>query len=255
MTTENSNTEISKIDAAINAAKARKAARLAAKDPNAAESSEKPIVITDDQPDAPKKAAKVKKEKAPKKEKVAPDAEALEAAKAAKKAEREAKRAASKAEADAARAERKANREAAQSAKKAEREAKKSSKKPHMSKVEKAAAKLPKLSAAAQQAVDELSANLSQDQVLAVAAHLQHVVRVRSTERALTQKLVVGTKVRIVGGSAKYVGSEGTVTEARRIRCYVTVEGVDKPIYLFSSDCEAIASSSSEVSVATGTEG
>jgi hypothetical protein len=46
------------------------------------------------------------------------------------------------------------------------------------------------------------------------------------------------------------VGQTGTVSKAQRIRCYVEIPGVNKPVYLFTSDVETI----SEI-VATGTNG
>ena len=194
--------DVSKIDAAIADAKARKAARKSSD----SETGEKKTKLS-----AEEKAARDQ----------------------AKEQERSAK---------------KAEREAARAAKRAERE---QGRKPaHMSKVEKAAARLPSLAQAAQEAFNSATVNLSADQVSALAAHLSHFNRVRATERALGQKVEAGDSVRIVGGEARFVGKTGTVSKAQRIRCYVEIEGFKKPVYLFTSDVEKVVAAAR-----TGTAG
>lgn len=121
---------------------------------------------------------------------------------------------------------------------------------PHMKKIEKAAAALPVMSVVAQKFFDEITPNLSAEQVTSLALHLQHFNRVKATERALNQKLDLGQHVRIIGGPTKYVGMTGTVDRAQRIRCFINIPGVRKPVYLFTSDVELIAEMQ-----ATGTEG
>lgn len=122
---------------------------------------------------------------------------------------------------------------------------------PHMKKIEKAAAALPKMSDATQLSFNEITSNLSAAQITALSLHLQHFNRVKATERALTQTLDVGQQVRIISGVQKYIGMTGTVDRAQRIRCFVTIPGVSKPVYLFTSDVELL-----EVHQAsTGTEG
>lgn len=139
-------------------------------------------------------------------------------------------------------AEKKANRDAARLAK---AEAKKASAKPaHMSKVEKAANKLPSLDDSASSLFGEITVNYTRDQITALAAHLTHFNRMQATERALGQKVKTGDSVRITGGDARFVGKTGTVAKAQRIRCYVTVEGVAKDVYLFTSDVEVLSSES-----------
>lgn len=140
---------------------------------------------------------------------------------------------------DAARATRKAEREATRAAKKL---AKASDKKtPHMAKVEAAAAKLPALTDEAQVAFNDITANFSAAMVSAIAAHMQHFNRARATERALTQVIKAGNTVRIVSGDPRFIGQVGEVAKAQRIRCYVSVPGVNKPVYCFTSDCELVA--------------
>lgn len=147
---------------------------------------------------------------------------------------------------DAEQATKRAARTSARETKRAERDANKQA--PHLAKVAKAASKLPTLDERAQLAFNEATLGLSRDMVSALALHLQHFNRARATERALTQKLTVGDSVRIVGGDSRYVGQTGTVTKAQRIRCYVSVAGAKKDIYLFSSDVEVVSTKA-----ATGT--
>lgn len=207
----------SAIDQAIAKAQARKAAK------QAAANGEAPAA-------KPAKQAKVAKEpKAPK---------ATDAEKEAAKAARDQERAARKAERDAAREIKRAERAAARKA-------------PHMSKVEKAAAKLPVLNSEAQITFGDITSNFTAGMVAALAAHLQHFNRVKATERALNQKVEAGATVQIVSGDARYIGMQGTVAKAQRIRCYVEVPGFKKPVYLFTSDVQVVEAPAQ----ATGTEG
>jgi hypothetical protein len=214
MTTEN----ISAIDQAINAAKARKAAKggIVAED-GTVTASPKPAKT----PKAPKEKAEPKRPRLSDEEK------------AAKTAARDAERATAKAERDTARAAKKA-------AKASE------VKTPHMSKVAKAASKLPTLSAASEELFNDVTVNYSADQIAALAAHFTHFNRVKATERALNQKISTGDTVRIVGGDARYLGLTGEVSKAQRIRCYVTVAGAKKPVYLFTSDVELVSAAALE---------
>jgi len=220
-----SNDSISAIDKAVAAAMARKAAKAGANPPTEGEVAK------------PAKAAKTPKEPKPAKEPKRP--RLTDEDKAARKAKLEAER-----------GEKKLAREQKREAKKLEREA---NRKPaHMSKVEKAFAKLPTLNKDAQAAFDEITASLSSGMVGALAAHLQHFNRAKATERAVGQKVTAGDTVTIVGGDARYLGCTGTVVKAQRIRCYVEVEGAKKPVYLFTSDVSVTASAVAEK---TGTEG
>jgi hypothetical protein len=186
-------------------------------------------------------------------------AAAKEAAKAAKKAERDAARAAKNAEREIAKAAKKAAREA----KKAEKAAVKAGKAPaHMSKVAKAAAKLPALGPDAQATLDSATAGLQLGQLSALAEHIRHFVRVKSTEQALGAKLSVGQVVQIINGNPRFIGSTATVMKAQRIRCYVEVPGYDKKVYLFTSDVVPLDATEATLvdepaapAAGTGTEG
>lgn len=235
---ETKSVNLDKLDAAIAAAAARKAAKAALGN-DGATTVEAPA----------KKAPKPVKEKKVK-DTSAKDAEKAEkeAAKAAAKAEKDAERTAKKAQIEAQRAERKAKKEAEKAAKAT---AKASTKKPaHMAKLEKAAAKLPTLSAEAEKEFNFAVANLTGADIAALALHLQHHNRAAATERALNVKIEAGMRVRIVGGDPRHIGKVGTVDRAQRIRCYVTLDGSDKELYCFTADCEEIT----EEVAATGTD-
>lgn len=191
---------VSKVDEAINAAKARKAARKEAS-PTATSNA----------------AATPKAAKAPR----TPDPE-----KAAAKVAKAAEKLAAKAEKDAARAAKKAAKAASTPAKGPA----------HLRKVAKAAEMLTSLSPAATLLFNEATANLTQADLAGLAQHINHFNRKNATVRALSSKVEVGQSVSIVGGDPRYIGRAGTVTKAQRIRCYVAVEGVNKPIYCFTSD-------------------
>ena len=204
---------ISAIDKAIQAAQARKAAKSG--DTNV--TSEASAT-----PKAPKAPKTPKAPSEPKRPRLSDEE------KTARTAARDAERATNKATRDVARA-------AKQAAKQADRKA------PHMSKVEKAASKLPTLSEQAQLTVNDITANFSASVVSAIAAHLGHFNRVKATERALGQTIATGDTVKIVSGDSRFVGQTGEVFKAQRIRCYVTVAGAKKPVYLFTSDVELVS--------------
>ena len=227
---------LSKIDAAIAAAKARKAAREAALQ-EAGPAPQDPVVIepgdgsdassSDDLSDADK----CQSNRAAKKAMILADREARKAAKAAE-------------------------RGAKKEAKVAQR-----SGPAHMSKVDKAAERLPTLTSEAKALLDDCTSQLHPDQLAALALHIQHINRVNATQRALSAKVEAGTAVRIVGGDPKFIGRTGVVFKAQRIRCYVTVPGVNRPVYLFTSDVTPIEVESlppapePEEAPSTGTEG
>lgn len=204
---------ISEIDKAILKAQARKAAKNGAAEGTDASATPKA-------PKAPKAPKEPKRPRLTDEEKAARTA-AKDAERATKKAEREAARAAKRAAKDAER------------------------KTPHMSKVDKAASKLPTLNEQAQIAFNDITANFSASQVSAIAAHLSHFNRVKATERALGQTISTGDTVRIVSGDPRFIGQTGEVFKAQRIRCYVTVAGAKKPVYLFTSDVELVSAAAS----------
>lgn len=193
----NLDTKLSAIDKALAAAKARKAAKEGSSPPPAPTAKE-PKAKKETQPDFAK----------------AQRSEALKAAREAAKVQREAERAV-----------RRANKDA-------------NPKGPvHMKKVAKAAEKLPPLgSESAERIFNEITVNFGAAVISALALHLQHFNRTKATERALGQKVEAGARVSIVSGDPRYIGMTGTVDRAQRIRCYVNVPGVRKPVYLFTSD-------------------
>jgi hypothetical protein len=111
----------------------------------------------------------------------------------------------------------------------------------HMKKVANAASKLPQMNDYAQTVFDELTVNLSAEQLTAIALHLQHHNRIKSTQRSVGSAISVGSSVKIIGGDPRFHGMSGTVIEARRIRCFVDVPGFKKPVYCFISDVEPLA--------------
>jgi len=153
---------------------------------------------------------------------------------------------------DVERAARQTQIKAQREERKAARAAEKTSGKPvHMKKVERAASKLPRLNEQMTLLFNEATTNFNAEQLTALALHLQHFNRVKATERALNQRAELGQKVRIIGGDPKFIGMTGTVSLARRIRCFVDVPGFKKPVYCFTSDVELVE----EASQATGTDG
>lgn len=219
-TDSNLDTKLSAIDKALAAAKARKAAMDGADaSTTRVEKAEKPAKAkASTQPDFSKQQKK----------------EALAAAREAAKAKRTAER-----------EQRKATKAAAK--------ASDNGKPAHMKKVDRAAERLPSLNEATQLIFNEATVNLSAGQLTALALHIQHFNRVKATERALGQKIEAGVQVTIIGGDPKYIGKTGTVSKAQRIRCYVDVPGVKKPVYLFTSDVQSFVAE--EAPAATGTDG
>ncbi len=146
------------------------------------------------------------------------------------------------------RAVKKTERDTARASKKAEKEA---ARKPaHMSKVDKAAERLPALDSKVAEFFNELTVGFTASQLGALSSHLNHFNRVAATQRALNQKVASGDKVKITGGDPRYIGKEGIVSKAQRIRCYVEVEGAKKPVYLFTSDVEVISAAAKKAASA-----
>lgn len=233
-TTSTPATKMTAIEKALAAARAKKAAREAATTADLREAAEALVPEEHDDGTVTFLDKKVKATK-PAKTKAAPVTD--DAAKAAAKAAKEAERAAAKAAREEERTAAKAKRDEARAAKKAEAAAAAAVKKSaHMSKVDRAAAKLPALRGEAKAFLDDISSNISVEQMTALALHIQHVVRRRSTEAAVGQKLAVGDRVTIVNSAdPRFIGMTGTVTKAARLRCFVDV-GAKKPVYLFVSD-------------------
>jgi hypothetical protein len=136
------------------------------------------------------------------------------------------------------------------SRRRAERAEKSAQKQVHMKKIDNARSKLPQLSSYSQTVFDELIVNLPAEQLTALALHLQHHNRLKATQRAVSTTIELGHEVKIIGGDPKFIGKVGTITEVRRIRCFVSVPGVKKPVYCFTSDVEVIPALAN-----TGTDG
>ena len=154
-----------------------------------------------------------------------------------------------RAERDVEREQEKAERKATREAARAEKlRLKEEQKKPaHMTKVEKARARLTEMDEDTSLMLDELVSNMSLNQLDILNQHLALHVRAERTATAVDQTLSVGQAVRIVGGDPRFIGSVGTVIKAQRIRCYVSIPGYDRDIYLFISDVEALAEDEVEI--------
>lgn len=105
----------------------------------------------------------------------------------------------------------------------------------HLAKVERVAQQLPQMSPEAQ-ALYVAANNLSTADISGLVAHLNIVMRKRhvvtiaqgAARNDGEPLLRVGARVRIrsgQGGSARFIGQEGTVTKVQRIRCYVAIDG------------------------------
>lgn len=229
--------KLSAIDLAIAAAKARKASRVQVDSEStpfeSAPKTPKPRVAR--APSEPKTKAAPKLKAA----KVTVDDD-TRVAKAAAREQARAEREAKQAQILKDREDRKVAREAAKVAKAAVKPARKPA---HMKKVEAAAARLPRLNSDAELSFNELIANHSAEQLSALALHLQHHNRVAATQRSVTvsDNLHIGNTVHIIGGDPRYIGMTGTVDTVRRIRCFVNVPGVRKPVYCFVADVELVA--------------
>ena len=109
----------------------------------------------------------------------------------------------------------------------------------HISKVEKLAATLPKLSTAGQAVYDQAAA-LQRSEIELVVAHLSCLARKDATIAAASTTLKVGQRVEVIGGQAKYIHAVGTVSKVQRIRCFVTLDDTGRDVYLFTSDVQPV---------------
>jgi len=156
-------------------------------------------------------------------------------------------KAAAKAEKEAQKSARKAERAAAREARKAIKAVEKIDKKPtHMKKVERALSKLPSLNEAAQLLFNEITCNLGASQIDALALHLHHYNRQMATVNAMkSQMLRIGETVRITGGDPKFIGMVGKVVKSRQLRAKVEVAGQKKLVYIFTGQAEALPAEAS----------
>lgn len=207
------NVNISAIDRALAAAKARKAAKEEFSDADA---------------DAAPMLRKAEKSM------IKPDA----AEKAAVKALKDAQKANKKAERDAERARRKMEKSTVQAVKKTS----------HMKKVERALSKLPSLNEATQLIFNEATCNISGQQLDALAQNILHHNRMMATVNAMKSNMLrIGDMVRITGGEPKFIGMVGTVAKSRQLRAKIQVEGVEKLVYIFTGQAELLELSASAV--------
>jgi hypothetical protein len=237
MQTENiQTTKISAIDRALAAAKARKAALGDASQSAVAKTE----VTSAEIPSRQKSKPKAEKP-------TDADREAARAARDAARVERLNAKAAKLAAEAETKAAAKVAREAAKAEKRAAKEAEKATKKPaHMKKVERARAKCPPLSDAAQLIFSEITANLSAGQIDALAQHL--LVHNRATATILATRspaLPLGATVRITGGEAKWIGAMGTVVHSQKLRAKVEVSGVSKPVYIYNGQADVVQTAQS----------
>ena len=142
----------------------------------------------------------------------------------------------------AARLEEKNAKKAQRDADRLARQAAKAVKKPaHMAKVERAGSNLPGMTAETTEILNSLFNSQDASAISAFLANAQHRLRAQSTAASVGMKLEVGQMVRIVSGEPRFIGQTGTVSSVRRIRCHVTPEGHDKPVYLLNSDVVLVA--------------
>lgn len=107
---------------------------------------------------------------------------------------------------------------------------------PRVSKLDRAADRLPVLSEGASGFINSLDVG----DYLSVIKHLQFKLRTTATVDNTQVGLKAGQVVRILGGNHKFVGQLGTITKARRVRCYVTPVGSERELYLLTGEVEAV---------------
>ena len=231
-TTTNQNaTKLTAIEKALAAAKARKAALTASG--NAAPPAAKPTTET-----KPPKA-KAAKETSPE-----PKAEKTSKRKSATD-ERASAKAAKLAQLELERTARRAAREEKRAARNAEKAAAAASKKPsHMKKVERARSKCPAMGGDAEKLFNEITSNLSAQQIDAIAQHLLVHNRAMATIRATaTPRLELGATVRITGGDPRFIGMVGEVVHSHKLRAKVQVPGRDKVVYIYNGEAVVVEAS------------
>jgi len=151
---------------------------------------------------------------------------------------------------EAARAEAQRKREA--------RQAERAARPPrHSVKLQRAAAALPQLTEDANGLYTDLIANLDNNQLLAVAAHVAHHVRATKTDLSRDlPKIAEGSLVNIVGTNADnmaFLGMQGTIVKPQSIHVIVDVDGEE--VYLFRSDVVQAEVDSKETIIAPASNG
>lgn len=111
---------------------------------------------------------------------------------------------------------------------------------PHLKKLDAAESKLPELSETMKSVLRSVLFEPVTD-VNALISHLKFVVHKQGVVSAHeSNSVAVGDHVTFVSGDPKWIGVTGIVSEKRRIRCFVAVEGRQQPIYCFVSDVKKI---------------
>ena len=226
--------KMSAIDRALEAAKARKAAKDA--EVTNEDSYVMSTTITPKTPKEPKGND--------------PDREARSIARAAQREER----LAAKAVATSADRAAKILRKAARAAKRLEKTAvksRRSSEPAHMKKVERARSKCPPMNIETEKFFNEAIGNFSAAQIDSLAQHLLVHNRAYKTQRASeSTPFQVGTVVTITGGETKYIGMNGVVTKSQKLRTTVAVEGMNNPLYVYTADAKIADIDTEQLSVA-----
>lgn len=109
----------------------------------------------------------------------------------------------------------------------------------HLKKVERAKAKLPQLNEMMQTLVNNIVSSCSLQQIDALAMHMQLHARAEKTRLAATSgALPIGAAVTIFGGDPRYIGKVGRVVTSQKLRATVAVDGVKKPAYIYTSEAK-----------------
>lgn len=149
-----------------------------------------------------------------------------------------------------------AERETKKAARIAERAAKKAAKpvraaSAHMAKVQKYELSLPAPSDEVKEMLEATTA-LSVGDLNVLASWVALEARKRATANSTGRKLSVGDQVRITSGNqTRYIGKEGTVSRTNRIRCFVTVPGFDREVYLFAGDVTVIEKATQQINISS----
>ena len=209
------NVNISAIDSALIAAKARKAMKDSLKDSSASGG------------EVAKGATKRSSD---------------QSVKAANAAQKQSQKDLDKVKREAEREVRAASRAAARLQREAMKASAKVSKAPsHMKKVERALSKLPAINADVQLILSEAIGSLSAQQLDALAQHISHHNRAAATMAAMKSVVLrIGDTVRITAGEPKFIGMTGIVVKSRQLRAKIQVPGVEKLVYIFTGQAELV---------------
>jgi hypothetical protein len=116
--------------------------------------------------------------------------------------------------------------------------------------VERARAKLGSLNTEAEKIFSEVVSNFGVYEIELIAEHLVVHARAYKTQRALTQtQLPLGSTVTITGGDRRYIGMTGKVVHSQKLRAKVEVEGVAKPVYIYTGEAKVVVEQQLAVAV------